>query len=108
MQSREGAVCNPVRVRRLRKSRPINDGLFNHAEAQRFVNITEYKGLISLKNLIQLANVSGYLSELKNIFSEPKFSTIEELEKIRKNSGKKKAYKSPSCNDTSQKTLEKK
>lgn len=67
----------------------------------------EQKGLISLKNLIQLANVSGYLSELKNIFSEPKFSTIEELEKIRKNSGKKKAYKSQSCNNPSHKNTDK-
>jgi len=52
----------------------------------------EQKGLISLKNLIELAAALGYLPELKNIFAEPKFSTMEELELIRKNAGKKKAY----------------
>ncbi len=52
----------------------------------------QQKGLISLKNLIELAKALGYLSEIKNIFAEPKFSTIEDLELIRKNSGKKKAY----------------
>lgn len=52
----------------------------------------EQKGLISLKNLIELATALGYLPELKNIFSEPKFSTMEELTTIRKNMGKKKAY----------------
>jgi transcriptional regulator with XRE-family HTH domain len=53
----------------------------------------EQKGLISLKNLIELASSLGYLAEVKNIFSEPKFSTMEELTQIRKNTGKKKAYR---------------
>lgn len=52
----------------------------------------EQKGLISLKNLIEIARALGYLSELKKVFSEPKFSTMDELLQIRKNTGKKKAY----------------
>lgn len=52
----------------------------------------EQKGLISLKNLIELARALGYLADVKNIFSEPKYSTMEELQMIRRNSGKKKAY----------------
>ena len=53
----------------------------------------EQKGLISLKNLIGLAMALGYTAELKNIFSQPKYSTMEELTQIRKNKGKTKAYR---------------
>jgi len=53
----------------------------------------EQKGLISLKNLIGLAMALGYTSEIKGLFANPKYSTMEELSQIRKNSGKTKAYK---------------
>ena len=53
----------------------------------------EQKGLISLKNLIGLAMALGYTSEIKSLFSNPKYSTMEELTQIRINSGKTKAYK---------------
>jgi transcriptional regulator with XRE-family HTH domain len=53
----------------------------------------EQKGLISLRNLISLAIALGYTSELRNVFAEPKYSTMEELTQIRKNSNKKKAHK---------------
>lgn len=53
----------------------------------------EQKGLISLKNLIALAMAMDYTSEIKNIFSQPKYSTMEELTQIRKNTGKSRAYK---------------
>ena len=53
----------------------------------------EQKGLISLKNLIGIANALGYTTEIKNIFSEPKYSTMEELAEIRKNRNKKRAYR---------------
>ena len=52
----------------------------------------EQKGLISLRNLISLAIALGYTSELRNVFAEPKYSTMEELMQIRKNSNKKKAH----------------
>ena len=50
--------------------------------------------LISLKNLIAIAVVMGYASEIKDVFAEPKYSTMEELAEIRKNAGKKKAHRS--------------
>ncbi len=53
----------------------------------------EQKGLISLNNLIGIALAMGYASEMKGIFAEPKYSTMEELTQIRKNTGKSRAYK---------------
>ena len=53
----------------------------------------EQKGLISLKNLIGIAMAMEYASEIKNIFAEPKYSTMEELTQIRRNRGKKKAHR---------------
>ena len=53
----------------------------------------EQKGLVSLKNLIALAMALGYSSEVKNLFATPKYTTMEELIQIRKNTNKKKAYK---------------
>ncbi|MCQ2369184.1 MAG: helix-turn-helix transcriptional regulator [Paludibacteraceae bacterium] len=53
----------------------------------------EQKGLISLKNLIGVSIALGYTSEIKNIFTSPKYSTMEELTQIRKNKGKKRAYR---------------
>ena len=53
----------------------------------------EQKGLISLKNLIGIAIAMEHTSEVKNIFAEPKYSTIEELTQIRKNTGKTRAHK---------------
>ena len=34
----------------------------------------------------------GYISEVKRIFAEPKYSTMEELTQIRKNTGKIRAH----------------
>lgn len=53
----------------------------------------EQKGLISLNNLILLAISLGYLHEVRDIFAAPKYSTMEELMLIRRNTGKTKAYK---------------
>lgn len=53
----------------------------------------EQKGLISLNNLIGIAMTMGYTSEVKNLFAEPKYSTMEELMQIRENRGKIRAHK---------------
>lgn len=53
----------------------------------------EQKGLISLKNLIALAMAMGYTSEVKSIFSEPKYTTMEELTQIRKNRNRTRAHR---------------
>lgn len=53
----------------------------------------EQKGLISLKNLIGIAMTLGYTSEIKSLFAQPKYATMEELTQIRKNQNKKKAHR---------------
>lgn len=53
----------------------------------------EQKGLISLKNLIGIAMALGYTSDMKGIFSQPKYSTMEELLQIKRNTNKKRASK---------------
>lgn len=53
----------------------------------------EQKGLISLKNLIGIAMALQYTAEIKNIFSQPKYSTMEELQQIRRNTNKKRLIK---------------
>lgn len=58
----------------------------------------EQKGLISLKNLISLAMALDYVSEIKGIFSVPKYATMAELTQIRRNTGKKKAYRKSDTN----------
>jgi hypothetical protein len=44
------------------------------------------------KNLIGIAIAMGYTSEIKSLFDQPKYSTMEELTQIRKNQNKKKSY----------------
>lgn len=51
----------------------------------------EQKGLISLKNLIAIAMALNYTAEIKSLFQNPKYSTMEELTQIRRNTGKKRA-----------------
>lgn len=53
----------------------------------------EQKGLISLRNLICIAMTLGYVSEVKGMFSNQKYDTMEELAQIRRNMGKKRAYR---------------
>lgn len=53
----------------------------------------EQKALISLTNLISLAMALGYTSDIHGLFSQPKYSTMEELLTIRKNMKKKRATK---------------
>ncbi len=52
----------------------------------------EQKGLVSLRNLIALAMALEYTSEIKGVFATPKYSTMEELQQIKRNANKKKAY----------------
>lgn len=54
----------------------------------------EQKGLISFESLVRLAMALGYAPEVKNIFSSPKFNTMEELNIIRNKHGDKRAYPS--------------
>ena len=52
----------------------------------------EQKGLIAFESLIKLAMGLGYTSEIKDLFSAPKYDTMEELDLIRQKSNDKRAY----------------
>lgn len=88
------SVANDFRKRRIEKG--ITREMIAQKSGVALSNIVrfEQKGLISLKNLIGLAMAMGYTSEVAHIFSEPKYSTMEELVQIRQNQNKKKAHKS--------------
>ena len=85
-------IADDFRRRRIEKS--ITRETLARKSGVALSNITrfEQKGLVSLKNLILLAMALGYLTEIRDIFATPKYSTMEELLQIRKNTGKKKAH----------------
>ena len=87
-------LANDFRKRRIEKN--LTRELVAEKSGVAVSNVVrfEQKGLISLKNLIGLAMAMGYTSEVKNIFSEPKYSTMEELTQIRKNRDRTRAHKS--------------
>ena len=86
-------LANDFRKRRIEKN--LTRELVAEKSGVAVSNVVrfEQKGLISLKNLIGLAMAMGYTSEVKNIFSEPKYSTLEELTQIRKNRDRTRAHK---------------
>lgn len=86
-------LADDFRKRRIEKNLTRDDIAEKSGVAVSNIVRFEQKGLISLKNLIGIAMALNYTSEVKNIFSQPKYSTMEELNQIRKNSGKKKAYR---------------
>ena len=86
-------MANDFRARRIEKNLTREQVAEKSGVAVSNIIRFEQKGLISLKNLIGIAMALGYASEIKNIFEQPKYSTMEELSQIRRNAGKKKAYK---------------
>lgn len=86
-------IANDFRKRRVEKNLTREQVAEKSGVAVSNIVRFEQKGLISLKNLIGLAMALGYTSELKNIFAQPKYATMEELMQIRKNTNKKKAHK---------------
>jgi len=87
------AIAEDFRKRRIEKSLTREQIAEQSGVAVSNLVRFEQKGLISLKNLIGIAMVLGYTSEIRHVFSEPKYSTMEELTQIRKNTNKKKAHK---------------
>ena len=87
------SVAHDFRKRRIEKNLTREQVAEKSGVAVSNIVRFEQKGLISLKNLIGIAMAMGYVSEVKNIFAEPKYSTMEELTQIRKNAGKSKAHK---------------
>lgn len=87
------AMANDFRKRRIEKNLTREQVAEKANVAVGNIVRFEQKGLISLKNLIGIAMALEYTTEVKNIFAEPKYSTMEELAQIRKNSGKTRAHK---------------
>ncbi len=52
----------------------------------------EQKGLIAFESLIKLAMALGYASDVRGLFGTSKYTTMEELDMIRRKSGDKRAY----------------
>ena len=86
-------IANDFRARRIEKNLTREQVADKSGVAVSNIIRFEQKGLISLKNLIGIAVALEYTSEIKTIFEQPKYSTMEELSQIRRNSGKKKAHK---------------
>ena len=84
-------MANEFRARRIEKNLTREQVAKKSGVAVSNIIRFEQKGLISLKNLIGIAMALEYTAEIKNIFEKPKYSTMEELAQIRKNTGKKKA-----------------
>lgn len=84
-------VAAAMRRRRIEKN--ITRSQLAEESGVATANITrfEQKGKISFENLIKLAIALGYTSEVKSIFATPKYSTMDELDTIRRNQHKKKA-----------------
>lgn len=87
------SIANDFRKRRIEKNLTREQvAQLAHVAVSNIVRF-EQKGLISLKNLIGIAMAMEYTSEIKSIFSQPKYSTMEELTQIKRNTNKKKASK---------------
>lgn len=86
-------LADDFRRRRIEKNLTREDVAEKSGVAVSNIVRFEQKGLISLKNLIGIAMAMEYTAEIKGIFAEPKYSTMEELTQIRKNTGKKKAHR---------------
>ena len=86
-------IANDFRRRRIEKNLTREQVADRAGVAVSNIIRFEQKGMISLKNLIELAIAMGYVSEIKKLFSQPKYQTMEELAEIRKNTNKKRASK---------------
>jgi transcriptional regulator with XRE-family HTH domain len=86
-------MANDFRKRRIEKNLTREQVAEKSGVALSNIVRFEQKGLISLKNLIGIALALDYSSEIKSIFAEPKYATMEELTQIRKNTGKTRAHK---------------
>ena len=86
-------IADDFRKRRIEKNYTREEMAEKSGVAVSNIVRFEQKGLISLKNLIGIAMALGYTSELRHIFGQAKYSTMDALLQIRKNTGKKKAHR---------------
>ena len=87
-------IADSFRKRRIEKNLTREEVALRSGVAASNIARFEQKGLISLKHLINIAMTLGYTSEVRTLFAQPKYSTMEELTQIRRNSNKKRAHKS--------------
>lgn len=85
-------IADDFRKRRIERGITRDQIALKAGVAPANVKRFEQKGLISLQNLIKLAMAMDYLHEVRDIFAAPKYSTMDELLRIRRNQGKKKAH----------------
>ena len=83
-------LANNVQQRRLEKglSRAALSGL-SDVPAPTIAKF-EQEHTISLLSFLSIAKVLGYSDDIKILLSEPKYSTIEELDQINKNKNRKR------------------
>ena len=86
-------IADSFRKRRIEKNLTREEVALRSGVAASNIARFEQKGLISLKHLINIAMTLGYTSEVRSLFAQPKYSTMEELTQIRRNSNKKRAHK---------------
>ena len=86
-------IASDFRKRRIEKNLTREDVADKSGVAVSNIVRFEQKGLISLKNLIGIAMALEYTSEIRHVFSQPKYSTMEELQQIKRNANKKKAHR---------------
>ena len=86
-------MANDFRRRRIEKNMTREQVADKSGVAVSNITRFEQKGLISLKNLIGIAMALEYTSKIRHVFLQPKYSTMEELQQIKRNANKKKAHR---------------
>lgn len=71
-------MASDFRRRRIEKNMTRDDVARKSGVAVSNIVRFEQKGLISLKNLIGIAMALEYTAEIKSVFSQPKYSTMED------------------------------
>ncbi len=83
-------LANNLRRRRLEKG--LSRAALSEMSGVPTPTIAKFERLhsISLSSFVALAKAMGYSNDIKSLLSEPLFSTMEELEQIKKNKNRKK------------------
>ncbi|MCD8183156.1 MAG: helix-turn-helix domain-containing protein [Bacteroides sp.] len=86
-------IARDMRCRRVERN--ISREMLAKESGVALANIVRFENyhLISLQNLIKIAMCLGYSAEMKNLFVQQKYDTLEELEIIKQNMNKKRARK---------------
>ena len=86
-------IANELNKQRIQKSLTREQVADKSGVAVSNITRVEQKGRISLKKLIGISVALEDTTEIKNGFSQHKYSAMEELQQIKRNANKKKAYR---------------